>query len=93
VVPGIMPIVSRRGMERMSELAAGARFPAPLLRALSRTRNDDGVQRVGTHWATAQVAELLNADVPGVHLYTLNNSGATMQICRNLGLDSYRIAR
>jgi methylenetetrahydrofolate reductase (NADPH) len=93
VVPGIMPIVSRRGMERMSELAAGARFPAPLLRAVSRTRNDDGVQRVGTHWATAQVAELLNADVPGVHLYTLNNSGATMQICRNLGLDSYRIAR
>jgi methylenetetrahydrofolate reductase (NADPH) len=64
IVPGIMPIVSRRGMERMSELAAGARFPAPLLRAVSRTRDDDGVQRVGTHWATAQVAELLNADVP-----------------------------
>lgn len=93
VVPGIMPIVSRSGMERMSDLAAGARFPAPLLRAVSRTRSDDGVQRVGTHWATAQVAELLNADVPGVHLYTLNNSGATMQICRNLGLDSYRISR
>ncbi|MFO8043733.1 MAG: methylenetetrahydrofolate reductase, partial [Alkalispirochaeta sp.] len=92
VVPGIMPITSSSGMEKMADLAAGARFPAPLLRALSRTRDDDGVRRVGTHWATAQVAELLNADVPGVHLYTLNNSGATMQICRNLGLDSYRLS-
>ncbi|MFW5827640.1 MAG: methylenetetrahydrofolate reductase, partial [Alkalispirochaeta sp.] len=82
----------RSGMEKMADLAAGARFPAPLLSALSRTRDDDGVRRVGTHWATAQVAELLNADVPGVHLYTLNNSSATMQICRNLGLDSYRLS-
>lgn len=92
VVPGIMPITSNSGMEKMADLAAGARFPAPLLRALARTRDDDGVRRVGTHWATAQVAELLNADVPGVHLYTLNNSSATMQICRNLGLDSYRLS-
>ncbi len=91
VVPGIMPITSRKGMDRMADLAAGARFPAPLLRAVSRARDDDGVRRVGTHWATAQVAELLNADVPGVHLYTLNTSRATMHICQNLGLDSYRI--
>ena len=92
VVPGIMPITSSPGMNKMAELAAGARFPAPLLRALSRTRSEEGVRRVGTHWATAQVAELLNGDVPGVHLYTLNNSNATMQICHNLGLDSYRLA-
>lgn len=93
VVPGIMPITTRRGMDRMADLAAGSRFPAPLLRALSRARDDDGVRRVGTHWATAQVAELLNADVPGIHLYTLNNSSATLDICRNLGLDSYRLGR
>lgn len=91
VVPGIMPITSRHGMERMADLAAGARFPAPLLRAVGRTGDDAGVARVGTHWATAQVAELLNADVPGVHLYTLNNSSSTIDICRNLGLDTYRI--
>ena len=91
VVPGVMPVTSESGMRRMAQLAAGSRFPAPLLRAISRTRDDDGVRRVGTHWATAQVAELLNAAVPGVHLYTLNNSRATMTICRNLGLDSYRL--
>lgn len=91
IVPGIMPITTRRGMDRMAELAAGARFPASLLRAINRTGDDEGVARVGTHWATAQVAELLNADVPGVHLYTLNNSTSTIDICRNLGLDSYRM--
>lgn len=92
VVPGIMPVTSRSGMARMADLAAGSRFPAALLRAVSRTSDDEGVRRVGTHWATTQVAELLNADVPGVHLYTLNNSHATLEICRNLGLDSYRVA-
>jgi methylenetetrahydrofolate reductase (NADPH) len=91
VVPGIMPITSRHGMGRMADLAAGARFPAPLLRAVSRARDDEAVGRVGTHWATAQIAELLYADVPGIHLYTLNNSSSTIDICRNLGLDSYRV--
>lgn len=91
VVPGIMPITSASGMQRMADLAAGARFPAPLLRAISRAADEEGVRRVGTHWATAQVAELLNHDVPGVHLYTLNNSKSTLQICENLGLSSYRV--
>jgi len=91
VVSGIMPVTSRKGMNRMAELAAGSRFPAPLLRAVSRAGSDEGVERVGTHWATAQIAELLNEDVPGVHLYTLNNSRSTIDICRNLGLDTYRV--
>lgn len=90
VIAGIMPLSSRSGMERMADLAAGARFPAALLRAAERTANDEGIARVGTHWATAQVAELLNAAVPGIHLYTLNNSRSTIHICENLGLASYR---
>ncbi len=91
VVPGIMPVTTARGMNRMAELAAGARFPAPLLRSIGRARDDDGVARVGSHWATTQIVELLNADVPGIHLYTLNNSRSTIDICRSLGLDSYRV--
>lgn len=90
VIAGIMPVGSRTGMVRMAELAAGARFPAGLLRAIDRTVDDDGISRVGTHWATAQVAELLNAAAPGIHLYTLNNSRSTIRICENLGLASYR---
>ena len=89
VVPGIMPVASLSGIRRMGELAAGARFPAPLLRAVSRAADDEGVAQVGIHWATAQIADLLNGEVPGIHLYTLNHSRATIQICRNMGLHTF----
>lgn len=91
IIAGIMPVTTPKGMEKMSELAAGARFPAPLLRSLGRAETDEQFERVGVHWATEQVADLLNHDVPGIHLYTLNNSSATIRICENLGLSDYAI--
>ena len=93
VVPGIMPVAGRAGLERMADLAAGARIPAALLRVIARAENDDAVARIGTHWATTQVADLLNAEVPGIHLYTLNTSRASIDICKSAGLTSHRFNR
>lgn len=86
IIAGIMPIISRGGMVRMAELAAGARFPAPLLRSLQRAGNDEAVERVGTHWATEQVRDLIDNGVRGVHFYTLNNAKATLKIHETLGV-------
>jgi methylenetetrahydrofolate reductase (NADPH) len=87
ILAGIMPITSVSGMKRMAELAAGARFPAALLRALARCQDDpEAVQRVGVHWATEQCRDLLDHDVKGLHFYTLNRSRATREIYRSLGL-------
>jgi methylenetetrahydrofolate reductase (NADPH) len=86
IVAGIMPVLSVQGMKRMAQLALGARFPAPLVRALARAGNDpDAVRRVGTHWATEQCRDLLDHRVAGIHFYTLNRSDATRQIYRTLG--------
>jgi len=90
IIAGIMPISSRSGLERMAELAAGARFPARLLRALSRAADDEGVERVGEHWATEQIMNLLGSKAAGIHLYTLNSSKATLRICQNLGLHNFQ---
>lgn len=87
VLAGIMPITSRAGMKRMAELALGARFPAPLLRAINRAgSDDDAVRRVGVHWATEQCRDLLDHDVAGIHFYTLNRSTATRDIYKTLGV-------
>lgn len=87
VLAGIMPITSLAGMKRMSELALGARFPAPLLRAINRAGGgDQAVRRVGIHWATEQCRDLLDHDVAGIHFYTLNRSTATREIYTTLGV-------
>jgi methylenetetrahydrofolate reductase (NADH) len=87
IIAGIMPITSIAGMKRMAELALGARFPAPLIRAINRTAgNEEAVKRVGTHWATEQCRDLLDHKVSGIHFYTLNRSTATREIYATLGV-------
>lgn len=87
IIAGIMPVTSVKGMHRMAELALGANIPAALQRAVARAGDDsEAVARVGTHWATEQCRALLDQEVAGIHFYTLNQSSATREIYRNLGL-------
>ena len=86
IIAGIMPITSKAGMVRMAELALGARFPAPLLRAVGRCADDRAVACVGTHWTTEQCRDLLDNNVRGIHFYTLNKSDATRKVYENLGV-------
>lgn len=88
IIAGIMPVTSRKGLARMAELALGARFPAKLLRALSRAEDDDYVEKVGIHWATEQVRDLIDRNVAGIHFYTLNRSKPTLKIYESLGISS-----
>lgn len=87
VIAGIMPVVSLANLKRMAELSPGTRFPAGLLKSVSRARNDEQVERIGIHWAAQQVMELLASDVAGVHFYTLNQSRAAREIYRALGIE------
>jgi len=86
ILAGIMPISSIKGMQRMAELSPGTNFPARLLKALSRADNDSHVENVGIHWATEQIADLIDNGVKGVHFYTLNRSKATLRIYDSLGV-------
>lgn len=93
IIAGIMPISTVAGMKRMADLAAGARFPAKLLKALSRVGDDPvGVESVGIHWATEQCLDLLDNSVRGIHFYTLNKSDATKRIYHSLGMKDSAVA-
>ncbi|AWM37174.1 5,10-methylenetetrahydrofolate reductase [Gemmata obscuriglobus] len=88
IIAGIMPVTTKAGMVRMADLAAGARIPAKLLKAVSRCADDTAVARVGISWATEQCADLLHNNIRGIHFYTLNKSDATRLIYQNLGVES-----
>jgi methylenetetrahydrofolate reductase (NADPH) len=84
IIPGIMPITTKKGMIRMSELALGSRIPASLLRKVLEAADDREVAEIGIEWATMQVQELIDNHVRGIHVYTLNLAEATLKIFRNI---------
>jgi methylenetetrahydrofolate reductase (NADPH) len=92
IIAGIMPIITKNGMIRMAELAAGARFPARLMRAVNQAESTEVIEKIGIEWATTQVRDLIDNKVRGVHFYTLNNARATLGIYKALGVkDSSQI--
>ncbi|WP_294344653.1 methylenetetrahydrofolate reductase [NAD(P)H] [Prosthecochloris sp.] len=84
IIPGIMPITTKKGLIRMSELALGARIPAPLLKRVLEASNDDEVARIGIEWATMQVEDMIDNKIKGIHFYTLNNAESTRRIFQNI---------
>ncbi len=90
IVAGIAPVTSIGLMQRMAEVSAGTRFPARLIKSFMRADSDEHQQKVGIHWATEQVRDLIDNKVEGIHLYTLNKSNATRQIYDSLGVTSTR---
>lgn len=89
IIAGIMPITSLDNMIRMADLARRSRFPAGLLRAIYRAQGPECVERVGIHWAAEQVRDLLDHNVAGIHLFTLNHSNASVKVCETLGLKDF----
>jgi len=90
VVAGVAPVTSYKLMGRMAEVSAGTRFPARFIKAMQRAENEEYESKVGIHWATEQVRDLIDHKVKGIHLYTLNKSNATRQIYDSLGVTTTR---
>jgi len=88
IIAGIMPVTSIKGMYKMAELALGTKIPAKLQRALLRAEDDSYVEKVGIHWATQQVYDLIDNGVKGIHFYTLNQSKATREIYASIGISN-----
>jgi methylenetetrahydrofolate reductase (NADPH) len=85
VLPGIMPVTTLTGIERMT--AMGARVPEALanrLRAANERGGASAVRAEGIRAATELSQQLLDAKAPGLHFYTLNRSTATREIHRSL---------
>jgi methylenetetrahydrofolate reductase (NADPH) len=84
VLPGIMPITNVTQIKRFTA-TCGARIPATLLSQLEAAQEDpEAVRAVGVAHAVAQCRELLADGAPGIHLYTLNRSTASVEILDRL---------
>ena len=85
IVPGLLPITKYSQIDRITKLC-GASIPADLSRLLLTFEDGSPDQQMaGIAAAINQAGELLENDVPGIHIYTLNNSFATAHMVEALG--------
>ncbi len=84
VVPGIMPITNYKGLARFSD-NCGADIPRWIRKQLEAYENDiDSLVAFGIDVVTSLCERLLEQGAPGLHLYTMNQSQATLEIWRRL---------
>lgn len=85
VIPGIMPITSSTQLMRFSD-ACGAEIPRWIRLRLSAFGDDTAsIKAFGLDVVSSLCEELIKGGAPGIHFYTMNQSAATLAICKNLG--------
>lgn len=86
VVPGIMPITSSTQLMRFSD-ACGAEIPRWIRLRLQGFGDDTAsIKSFGLDVTTDLCEQLRNGGVPGIHFYSMNQAGPTLEICNRLQL-------
>jgi methylenetetrahydrofolate reductase (NADPH) len=86
VVPGIMPIINASQLLRFSD-ACGAEIPRWIRLRLQGFGDDSAsIKAFGLDVVADLCDQLRCAGVPGLHFYTMNQSGPTLAVLNRLGL-------
>jgi methylenetetrahydrofolate reductase (NADPH) len=86
VVPGIMPILNSSGILRFAD-NSGAEIPRWIrLRLQSFGDDTESIKAFGLDVVSTLCEKLRAGGVPGLHLYTMNQSAPAIEICKRLGL-------
>ena len=81
ILPGVMPIYSVKMMEMLAGLC-GATITEPIRQGIAALPEDDkdALLAFGIDFAIKQCTELIEAGVPGLHIYTMDRSASTVGI-------------
>ena len=80
VLAGIMPVTSRRQIERILSLSRTA-FPGKFQRILERYEDHpEALRQAGVAYATDQIIDLISSGTDGIHLYTMNKPALAEKI-------------
>ena len=81
---GIMPVINKAQIERTVSMC-GASFPVKFSKMINKYANDPvALKDAGIAFATEQIIDLINNDVRGIHLYTMNNVDTATRITNSI---------
>ena len=85
----MLPVLNTAQVRRFTALS-GSEIPPALNKLLDKYADDDDSARdMGVEYATAQVRELWDSGVPGVHFYVLNRTYSVSRILDNLTIPGH----
>ncbi len=88
IVPGIMPINNYLQLSRFSD-ACGAEIPRWMRKRMEEFGDDlESIRAFGLDVVTEMCQRLLDHGAPGLHFYTMNQAGLTLNLWNNLGLSA-----
>jgi len=79
IIPGIKPIGRKSDIELLPQ-TFHVDLPSRLVKSVSSCAGAAEVRKVGIEYCKEQVAELLEAGVPGVHFYTQGRADSIARI-------------
>ena len=88
IVAGIMPVNSTRQLTRFQDMC-GCHIPRKLGTFLGRDTDSSQIVQRGIEYAVLQCVDLLEHEVAGIHLYTLNKSISSRGIMDALRFKGY----
>ena len=83
IIPGIKPITKLRHLSFIPKFFH-VNFPESFSNELEKCKTDEEIKRVGIEWTTAQCKELVKADIPVIHFYTMGRGTAVKNIAKEI---------
>ena len=85
VFPGVMPITTYSGLQRMTTMCK-VRIPPAVAEAVDLLKEDDQKMReYGIELAARMCEDLIEHGAPGVHIYTMNSEDNIREVVKRLG--------
>jgi methylenetetrahydrofolate reductase (NADPH) len=81
IIPGLKPLASKKQLIALPKIF-NIDLPESLTNEVEKCKTDKEVVEIGNKWAIEQCKELLKADVPVLHFYTMGKSAQTEAICK-----------
>jgi len=85
IIPGIKPISIINHLNIIPK-TFNIEIPEELENKIRNCSNNNDVRKVGIEWAINQSIELIKANVPVIHYYTMGKSDNVYSICKNIGV-------
>ena len=83
IIPGIKPITNLRHLSFIPKFFH-VNFPESFSNELEKCKTDEEIKRVGIEWTTEQCKELVKADIPVIHFYTMGRGTAVKNIAKEI---------